>query len=47
MAKDYLKIGIGCALIALALLPTPDDVTVVSPVAQAGLGLTAIYAGLD
>lgn len=43
---DYLKVGIGVGLIALAILPTPDDLTVISPVAQAGLGLSCIAIGL-
>lgn len=37
---------IGLALIFLALLPTPDDVTIVSPVAQFGLGLYLIGEGI-
>jgi hypothetical protein len=46
MGKDYAKIFGGMALIGIAITPTPDDVTVVSPIAQAALGIFAIYQGL-
>lgn len=33
---------IGMVLIALALIPTPDDVTVISPLVQFGVGIALI-----
>lgn len=47
MVKDWVGIGLGAALIGIALLPTPDDATVVSPLAQIGLGLTLIAGSWD
>lgn len=40
------KIALGCGLIAVALLPTPDDITIVSPLAQLGAGTFFIISGL-
>ena len=36
--EKLLELGIGITCITIALVPTPDDVTVVSPLGQAGLG---------
>lgn len=36
----------GIGLIVLAVTPTPDDVTVVSPLVQLGLGATLLTIGL-
>lgn len=40
------RIAVGLGLIAFAILPTPDDVTVVSPVAQALAGSLLIVSGM-
>lgn len=40
--KRILKIIGGVALIAVALIPTPDDVTIISPIAQGLLGIWLI-----
>lgn len=45
MKKDEL-ITIGVGLIGLAVTPTPDDVTVVSPLAQLVIGAGFIVAGM-
>lgn len=42
---DWVEIGLGAALIAAAIIPTPDDVTVVSPAAQLGAGLFLVAQG--
>ena len=36
----------GVGLVALGVAPTPDDITVVSPLIQIGLGLGLIGLGL-
>jgi hypothetical protein len=38
-------IATGLGLIALAFIPTPDDVTVISPIIQIGAGLGLITWG--
>lgn len=40
------KVALGLGIIGLALLPTPDDLTVVSPVVQILAGAFFIGAGL-
>ena len=40
-----LMVTSGIGLITVALAPTPDDVTVVSPVAQILIGVGLIYWG--
>ena len=44
---DWVSIAGGVALIVLAILPTPDDATIVSPVAQASAGIALIMAGWE
>lgn len=39
-------VAIGSALIAAAVLPTPDDVLIVSPIAQLIAGSGLLIAGL-
>ena len=42
--NGYTASGIG--LISLALIPTPDDITIVSPALQLGIGAVLIAIGL-
>lgn len=44
---SLVRIILGAALVALAVIPTPDDLTIVSPIAQASLGLATIATGLE
>lgn len=44
MRADFIAAGAG--LIALGVFPTPDDVTVVSPLAQIAGGAALVIAGL-
>lgn len=44
--QDWVEVGLGAALIAAAVIPTPDDVTVVSPAAQLGAGILMVAHGL-
>ena len=36
----------GAGLVTLGVTPTPDDVTVISPLIQIGLGLTLFTVGI-
>lgn len=39
-------ITLGSSLVALAIIPTPDDVTVISPIIQLVAGVSLIGVGL-
>lgn len=43
---NMVLVGLGLASIALAVTPTPDDVTIISPLAQLALGFKAVDMGL-
>lgn len=43
---DAKLIALGSGLIAVAIIPTPDDLTVVSPLAQLVGGTALVIAGL-
>lgn len=44
MSNDFLKI-LGGTLITAGIVPTPDDVTIISPLIQIALGSFLIYLG--
>jgi len=44
---NYIKILMGTGLVAFALIPTPDDVTVVVPMASLTAGIALITSGTD
>lgn len=46
MKKSTIK-GIGGMLITTALVPTPDDVTIISPAIQLIVGVTLLILGRD
>lgn len=39
--------GMGALLVLVGIFPTPDDVTVVSPIVQIGAGVGLIKAGTE
>ena len=46
MNQKTLLVTTGIGLVTLAVAPTPDDVTVISPAAQLALGVGLIAWGL-